>query len=135
MTDSPTKTERSLPSSRPNPKRKFFDHPASLATLLLLDILLVTLAFYLIQEGTAQRANPHLIFFVKFPVVLLPLAYVATVILIPNFAVTTFTLLRGLRKRRWPWVTTAVSALLLGVIVAKLGLHDVWVIIHPAGGR
>ncbi|MDP9212032.1 MAG: hypothetical protein M3N59_02020 [bacterium] len=99
--------------------------------LVLINVGLLILALYFIQEGEAQRAHPDLRFFVDFPVVLLPLAYAAALLLIPNFAVTAFVLARNLYRRRWPWVTTFVSAVLLAVITAMVGWDGVATIIKP----
>lgn len=96
---------------------------------------LLILALYLIQEGRAQAATPGIAFFVDFPTELLPLAYAAVILLLPNFALSVFVILRRLRRRRWPWLTTAAAALLLGVLVGTLGLSEVWTIIDPNSAR
>ncbi len=91
------------------------------------------LAVYLAQEGRAQAAAPpgQVVFFVRFPKELLPLVYVAIMLLVLNFAISFFTLWRGLHVRRWPWVTTGLAAVLLVVVCAKIGFGNVWGIIDP----
>lgn len=98
---------------------------------MVLNILLLTLGLYFIQEAQAQRANPDFHFFVPFPQPLLPLAYAAVLLLLPNFAIIAITIKRRLWKRRWPWVTTALAAVLLLVVAAKIGPAGVWAIISP----
>ena len=100
-----------------------------------MNLLLLILALYLLQEGLAQKATPGLRFFVDFPTELLPLAYAAALLLLPNLALSFFVVLRGLPKRRWPWVTTVLAAILLGVIVVNLGLDAVLTIISPESAR
>lgn len=103
--------------------------------LLVLDAVLLILAFFLIQEGQAQAADTNSkVFFVEFPTELLPLAYAAAVLLVANFAITFFTLLRGLYVRRWPWVTTLTAGILLGVVCAQVGFENVWGIVDPGHG-
>jgi 4-amino-4-deoxy-L-arabinose transferase-like glycosyltransferase len=101
--------------------------------LVVIDAALLILALYFIQEGEAQRAHPNLWFFVDFPTKLLPLAYAAAILMIPNLAVTALTLIRNLYRRRWPWVTTLVAAILLSVIIAMIGWSGVGEIIKPGG--
>lgn len=62
----------------------------------------------------------------------MPLAYAALLVVVPNFAITAFTLLRGLYIRRWPWAVTLLALVLLTPIVWKIGLNGVWTIIDPA---
>jgi hypothetical protein len=104
---------------------------AATIALVVIDSLLLVLAFYFIQEGQAQRANPNLVFFVDFPTGLLPLAYLAVLLLLPNFAVIFFAIVRNLYRRRWPWLTTAMAVILLGVIGYQLGLDGIRTIIDP----
>lgn len=95
----------------------------------------MTLAFFLIQEGMAQAADTGTkVFFVEFPTELLPLAYISGLLLIANFAITFFTLLRGLYVRRWPWVSSLVAAVLLGIVCAEVGFGNVWSIVDPSQG-
>lgn len=96
-----------------------------------MDLLLIVLALYLIQEGEAQRARPDVPFFVHFPITFLPLAYAALILLVTNLALVFFVVLRGLRRRRWPWVTTLLAIVCLGIIVAQIGFGGVYTIIHP----
>ena len=100
--------------------------------LAVLNIWLLALDLYLLQEGRSQLARPDLGFFVDFPTAWLPLAYLALALLIANFAILGFTIARRLRKRRWPWVTTAAVTLILGLFVWKLGFDGIRTIVDPA---
>ncbi len=123
-----------MKTPEPEPRRPTgaFDQQLPIVVLLvIIDVALLALALYFIQEGMAQRANPDVRFFVRFPAELLPLAYVAALLLLPNFAVTGLALARNLYRRRWPWVTTFVSAILLAVITAVVGWDGVVTIISP----
>ncbi len=125
-------TTQTAPATEPRRPGDTLDQqlPAVVA-LILINVALLILALYFIQEGEAQRTHPDLRFFVDFPVVLLPLAYAAALLLIPNFAVTAFVLARNLYRRRWPWVTTLVSVVLLAIITMAVGWDGVATIINP----
>lgn len=102
--------------------------------LLVINLLLLTLALYFIQEGVAQQqaAGKPITFFVDFPTELLPLAVIAVLLLIPNLAVIALSLLRNLYRRRWPWITTFIATVLLAIITLKVGFDGVLTIIDPS---
>ena len=96
-----------------------------------MDVLLLGLGFYLLQEAQAHRANPDVTFFVDFPSWLLYPTLVAVLMLLPNLAVGFFVILRGLSVRRWLYVTTGLAAALLAVAVIVLSPQNVLTIINP----
>jgi len=107
-------------------------HPVATLLLLAVNVFVLALALYLLQEGRAQQASPNISFFVDFPTKLLPLGYLALGTAIANFSILAITAWRRLPKRRWPFVTTLLAVIALGVIVAELGVGNVRAIIDPA---
>lgn len=100
--------------------------------MIALDVVLLILAFYFLQEGMAQRAaGPTVEFFVEFPHWLVYPAGAAALVLLPNFAVNILTLLRDLPPRRWVWLTTGLAVVLLAVVTVVLGVDDVLTVINP----
>jgi hypothetical protein len=99
--------------------------------LVILNVLVLTLALFFIQEGSAQKLHSGVHFFVTFPTKLLPLCYLAALLTLPNLAILFFTTLRRLRKRIWPVVTTVLAVVLVGIVVVKLGPGGVLTVIDP----
>ena len=98
---------------------------------MLVNIFLLALNLYLLQEGRSQQALPQAVFFVDFPLGLLPLAYLALGLGVANLALLFFTIVRRPRKQTMPWVSTVAVAVLLGIIVWHVGFDGLWTIIDP----
>lgn len=99
----------------------------------MVDVLLLLLALYFIQEGLAQQAHPEVSFFVDFPDTLLPLGYAVVILLIPTVALALLATIRGFPLGRWPWIASGLAALALLVLTVGVGGPDaVWTIIDPS---
>lgn len=90
---------------------------------------------YFAQEGIAQKTHPNIPYFVDFPQQFLLFIYTASLLFIINLSFLGLTLFRRLPKRYWPWVTTALAVVCLGLVVNDIGWHGVRVIIDPSAAQ
>lgn len=100
----------------------------------LVDVALLTLALYFIQEGQAQAgASAALVFFVDYPGWALPVSYATAAVLVVTLAATVLAGVKRSPLGRLPLIGTALAVILLVVLTAAVGGPDaVRTIIDPS---